>query len=82
MKYEYYKDKYKTISIKLDKEKDAPVIKYFEDLAAKGTGAKHAICWLVARELKTQHIIKNVFNDLFKIEEVEPPCQKSSSLSK
>lgn len=71
MNYKYYKDKYHTISIKLDKEKDAPVIKYFEDLAAKGTGAKHAICRLVARELETQHIIKNVFNEYFKLEDVE-----------
>jgi len=71
MKYEYYKDKYKTISIKLDKEKDAPVIKYFEDLAAKGTGAKHAICWLVASELKRQVMLKNMFNEFFKVEDVE-----------
>ena len=70
MNYNYYKNKYKTISIKLDKQKDAPVIEYFDDLAKKGTGAKTAICWLVAREIETQTIIKNVFNEYFKLEEV------------
>lgn len=71
MNYNYYKNKYKTISIKLDKQKDAPVIEYFDDLAKKGTGAKTAICWLVARELETQTLIKNVFNEYFKLEDVE-----------
>lgn len=71
MNYNYYKNKYKTISIKLDKQKDAPVIEYFDDLAKKGTGAKTAICWLVAREIDTQAIIKNVFNEYFKLEDGE-----------
>lgn len=71
MNYNYYKNKYKTISIKLDKQKDAAVIEYFNDLAEKGTGAKTAICWLVARELETQTLIKNVFNEYFKLEDVE-----------
>ena len=71
MNYNYYKNKYKTISIKLDKQKDAPVIEYFDELARKGTGAKTAICWLVAREIETQVIIKNVFNEYFKLEDGE-----------
>ena len=71
MNYNYYKNKYKTISIKLDKQKDAPVIEYFDDLAKKGTGAKTAICWLVAREIDTQAIIKNVINEYFKLEDGE-----------
>lgn len=70
MNYNYYKNKYKTISIKLDKQKDAPVIEYFNDLAEKGTGAKTAICRLVAREIETHDVIKNVFNEYFKLEEV------------
>lgn len=70
MKYEYYKNKYRTISIKLDNEKDAAVIKYFDDLAAKGTGAKKAICWLVYRELETKAVIENVFKEMFRLEGV------------
>ena len=71
MNYNYYKNKYKTISIKLDKQKDASVIEYFDELARKGTGTKTAICWLVAREIETQVIIKNVFNEYFKLEDGE-----------
>jgi hypothetical protein len=43
MKYDYYKDKYKTISIKLDRDKDRDIIDYL-DRFAPYAGPKTVIC--------------------------------------
>ena len=59
MNYNYYKNKYKTISIKLDRQKDADIIKYFDDMAAQGSAAKQTICGLVRQDLITQSIVNS-----------------------
>ena len=43
MKYDYYKDKYKTISIKLDRDKDRDIIDFLDRFAAYA-GPKTVIC--------------------------------------
>lgn len=40
--YNYYKEKYKTVTIKLDRQADADVIKYLEEWPK---GPKHLIVW-------------------------------------
>lgn len=47
MKYEYYKNKYKAICIKLDRDTDSDVIEYFENAGKLGYGPKLIICDLV-----------------------------------
>ena len=42
MDYKYYKDKYRTISIKLDREKDADVIAILDSMP-EGVGPKECI---------------------------------------
>ena len=42
MDYKYYKDKYRTISIKLDREKDVDVIEILDSLP-EGVGPKECI---------------------------------------
>lgn len=42
MDYKYYKDKYRTISIKLDREKDADVIAILDSMS-EGVGPKECI---------------------------------------
>lgn len=42
MEYDYYKNKYKTISIKLDREKDADIIDFLESMP-EGVGPKECI---------------------------------------
>lgn len=69
MKYEYYKDKYKTISIKLDHNKDADIIEYFNRASAAGTGPKVVITDLVRRDIFASEMIRR--SGLFKIEEVK-----------
>lgn len=59
MNYNYYKNKYKTISIKLDRQKDAEIIKYFDDMAARGSTPKQTICGLIRQDLITQSIVNS-----------------------
>ena len=59
MNYNYYKNKYKTISIKLDRQKDAEIIKYFDDMAAQGSTPKLTICGLIQQDLITQSIVNS-----------------------
>ena len=56
MKYNYYKDKYKTVSIKLDKQKDQDVIEYFQTLPPD-IGPKEAICGLIRSDIAMLKII-------------------------
>lgn len=43
MEYKYYKDKYKTYSIKLDYDQDRDVIAFLEDMKRAGIGPKSVI---------------------------------------
>lgn len=43
MEYKYYKDKYKTYSIKLDRDQDRDVIAFLEDMKRAGLGPKSVI---------------------------------------
>ena len=47
MKYDYYKQKYKAITIKLDREADSDVIDYIENAGRQGYGPKTIICDLI-----------------------------------
>jgi hypothetical protein len=47
MNYEYYKTKYRAISIKLDNEKDADILEYFDKWKEVGFGPKDTICYLI-----------------------------------
>lgn len=64
MKYGYYKDKYRSISIKLDQVKDADVIDFLT--GDPDRGPKAIICGLVRDE-----IIARILFPLMKDPEVE-----------
>ena len=66
MKYNYYKDKYKTVSIKLDKQKDHDVIEYFQTLPPD-IGPKEAICNLIRSDIAMTMFLAE--NKIFKFEE-------------
>lgn len=70
MKYGYYKDKYRSISIKLDQVKDADVIQYLDKCSAKGYGPKAQICGLIRQQMAYEILIMK--SGLFRDEEVKP----------
>lgn len=57
MNYNYYKDKYRTISIKLDKDKDRDIIQMLDDAAADGYGPKTVFTDLARRHIEAQQIL-------------------------
>ena len=67
MKYNYYKDKYRTVSIKLDKQLDRDIIEYLD---SRDGGPKNIICHAI-RELIMQQAVLEAFisNGIFKFED-------------
>lgn len=57
MKYQYYKDKYKTITIKLDRVLDADIIEFFDENAKIGRGPKQIICELAAGRMMAAQML-------------------------
>ena len=67
MKYKYYKDKYLTVTIKLDREKDKPVIDYLKRERERGFGPKAVFCNLAASAIFGEYMLAN--SGLFKLED-------------
>lgn len=63
MKYDYYKNKYKAITIKLDREADSDVIDYFENAGKQGYGPKLIICDLIRSHVNMVDLALCVLGD-------------------